>query len=125
DDVARLVHLFARVRVDEEREAALALGDDERAIALAASRARVDERVDVERGQRLANLATERTRFELVQLEELLRLAHWMRGAEPRAEASDARDEGGGDVEAATHAAGLAPHTRGVNSEARAGAKAC
>ena len=72
DDVVRLVEEDVEVRIDEQRELFLAAVADGRGPPPgAAVRGRPDQDIEVEHRERLAHLATVRTRFDVVELELL------------------------------------------------------
>src|SRR5439155_5358142 len=103
-DVVGLVHLRARVGIDEIRKLLFAASRfDFPTEAWAPFRAGVDDRVQIEHRQRLANLAAERAALEFVELQRLLgsRPKGARRG--PVSEASERRQQRGGQIESAAH----------------------
>src|SRR5690606_37072964 len=81
------------------------------AVRGAALGARVDDRAQVEHGQRLADLAAERAALELVELDRLLGASTRVRGGEPEAQAEHGGGPGGGDVDGSREGHGWDPRS--------------
>src|SRR5947199_344384 len=117
DDVVRLVHLAARVGIDEIRHLDLAAALHELLTAGAAVRHGMCPVVEVELGEDFAHLAAVRTALEVVQLEHLGRFGAAALG-HARERAATEADEAGRereDVVRHAHVAHLAHRSSWVN----------
>src|SRR5262249_34162993 len=104
DDVARLVHLPAGVRIDQIRKELLAAAlAQARPVGRAALRTRVHDDIEIEDRERLARLAAERTRLELVELERLRGALAERADAHAAPEPADRGEQRGRDVEGTDH----------------------